>query len=192
MADSEDKKSICPLCGSDQYVEADLDEEIKDAFLESMLGCVPFCRTYDVMDGKLSLSIQASDEDCNRKKSRLYIKMAEVSEVCPDFKAYVPLIESYMDVDSQVIAVTINGKEFKRTPCSGIVEASNLEWVNANSSIDFNALADRVLKVFESNMFDGTKVPIAILKGAVVKHNVLLGRLIKECLDENFLAGTGR
>ena len=188
----ETKKCTCPLCGSDQYVESKLDDEVQDAFLESMLGGVPFTRTYDVMHGKLSITVQASDEEVNRKKAKLYIVMGTASEYSEDLKAYMPLIESYMDVDSQVSAVTINGAEYKRTPCSGILKVVDMGWGNKDNDTDWHAFVDNVLKEFEHCMFGDVKVPIAIMKGAVAKHNILIGKLIKECLDENFLGGTGR
>ena len=191
MAD-ETKKCTCPLCGSDQYVESKLDEEVQDAFLESMLGGVPFTRTYDVMGGKLSITVQATDDEANRKKARLYLAMADASEKHPDLKAYIPLLESAIDADSQISKVVINGKEFSRTTCSGILAISDMPWGDQDESTDWHAFVEDALLCLDSNMFGGAKVPLAILRGAVAKHNILIGKLIKECLDENFLVGTGR
>lgn len=188
----ESKKCTCPLCGSDQYVESALDDEVQDAFLESILGGVPFSRTYDIMHNKVSITVQAADDYVNRKKAKLYLNIATAAEQFADLKAYVPLIEAYMDVDSQVTTAVINGTELSREVCLGIDAVSKMPWDIQDSTTDWHSFVEDVLRTFEECMFGKAKVPMAILRGVVAKHNLLISRLVKECLDENFLGGTGR
>jgi hypothetical protein len=194
---SEEKVKItCPLCGSNEYSEKDLSEEIKDAFLESMLGNVPFARTYDIMDGKLSLRICATTDYANALKAKMVVKIANVAETCPDIRAYIPLVETAMDVDSQVLSVTVAMGDNEpvitnRTPNRGIEEVLKLEWdkITPDTSSDFMVT---VMDTFNANLFNGITVPGPILKGAVAKHNTVVSRLVQACIDANFLAGTGR
>lgn len=192
----EVKKITCPLCGSKEYVEAKLDENVKDAFLEAILGDVPFTRIYDVLGGKISITVAALCDEDNRIRSSFYIKLFDATEKCPDLKAYVPLIESALDIDSQVTKVVItlsNGDQrtVSRSPNSGIMHVMNMDWGSVTNE-NCKELVDDALRVFEDNMFPGCAIPSAILRGAVGKHNTVLSRLLKECLDENFISGTGR
>lgn len=188
----DNKKVTCPLCGSDQYVENDLDEDVKDAFLESMLGGVPFTRTYDIMGGKLAVTVKAMDDESNRIRARLYIKIATAAEKFADLKAYIPLLESAMDVDSQITKVVINGTEISRDTDSGTLAVSDMPWDIQTDDTDWHMFVEDAMKMFEDCAFGKVKVPAAILRGVVAKHNILIGRLVKACLDENFLGGTGR
>lgn len=192
----ESKKITCPLCGSKEYIENPLDEDVKDAFLESILGESKFTRTYDVLGGRISITVAALDDEDNSLKSAFYVTMFDAADRCPDFKAYIPLIEASMDIDSQVIKVVITKSdgeavEAVREVNTGLKAASALDWASISND-NCKDFVDSVMKAFRDNIFEGCVVPSTILRGAVGKHNTVLGRLLKACLDENFIAGTGR
>lgn len=194
----EDKqvKTVCPLCGSSEYIEQDLDDEVKDAFLESILGCAPFTRTYDVMDGKMAITVAAMTDEANNIRSRFVVKVANAADKCPDLKAYMPLLDSALDTDGQIVSVEVTTKDHgivqhDRRLNKGTEEATKLDWDSVTNDNCSEFIA-QVLGVFENNMFNGIKVPSMILRGAVGKHNTVISRLVKACLDENFLSGTGR
>ena len=192
----EQVKVTCPLCGSNEYIEKNLSEEVKDAFLESILGNTPFTRTYDAMAGKLSVRVCATTDYANALKAKLVVKIANVAESCPDIRAYMPLLETAMDLDSQVLSVTITtGDEepvtTNRTPNRGMENVLALDWdsIRPDTCSDFMVF---VMEAFNSNLFQNINVPSPILKGSVAKHNSVVSRLVSACLDANFLSGTGR
>lgn len=190
------KKTVCPLCGSDEYIENKLDEDVKDAFLESILAESSFTRTYDILGGRLAVTVKALSDDDNRLRSSLLITIFDATEKCPELKAYIPLIESALDIDSQVTQVTISKsdgstKTVKRDTNSGLKKVLGMKW-NKVDDAKCKEFVDSVLETFDDNVFSGCKVPSTLLRGAVGKHNTVIGRLLKECLDENFISGTGR
>lgn len=192
----EREKSICPLCGSDMYEEKPLDEGVKDAFLESMLGDVPFTRTYDIMGGKLAVEVSSLSDEDNRLRADMYINIFKLIETTPDIKSFVPLLEAAMDLDSQVCSVSLvksDGSivDIKRERNSGIRKVLELRWEGADVK-ECRGVIDSALDIFSSCLFPGKSIPESVLRGVVGRHNLLVSRLIRECLDENFLTGTGR
>ena len=191
----EQAKTKCPLCGSDAYIEKPLDENVKDAFLESILGDVPFIRTYDVMGGRIAITVKALSDEDNRVRSSFFIKLFDATEKCAELKAYIPLIESALDIDGQILeaVITVGGtsKKVTRNPSEGLRAAINMDWENINND-NCKEFVDAALEVFSNTMFAGCNIPTPILRSVVVKHNTLLGRLMRECIDKNFIEGTGR
>lgn len=192
-------KSLCPMCGAEGFVEAPLDEEIKDAFLESMLACMDFTRTYDALGGRMEITVKALSDEDNRLRSQMYINVMKIAETTPDIKAYMPLIEAAMDIDSQIVGVKLHKADgtvscATRQPNSGLMEAlNNINWDRPAPTVDeYKGLLNTVLCVFENNVFKDKAIPSGILRASVGKHNSIISRLMRECLDVNFLEGTGR
>lgn len=194
---SDQEKKICPLCGAHDYVEPELSDDIKDAFLESMLGDVPFTRTYDVMNGHISITVQALTEDIISKKAKLYINLFKLSETIPDIKSYIPSIELVTDIDCQICQVSItrqgdnNPVVLDRTPGSGLDAVLSKTW-DGKTAQEGQEYVDQILSILNQSIFPENAIPQQLLRGVVGKHNILTANLIKACLDENFLAGTGR
>lgn len=189
-------KVTCPLCGSSEYIEKDLSEEVKDAFLESILGNVAFTRTYDAMAGRLSVSVCATTDYSNALKAKLVVKIANAADSCPDIKAYMPLLETAMDLDSQVASVTVttsdgNQVTTERSLNKGMEVVLGMPWesISPDTCSDFMV---EVMETFNGTLFNTINVPNPILKGTVAKHNSVVSRLVSACLDANFLSGTGR
>lgn len=188
-------KTKCPLCGADSYVESPLDENIKDAFLESILGDSPFIRTYDVMGGKIAVTVKALSDEDNRLRASFFIRLFDATDKCPDLKAYIPLIESALDIDGQVmqaVVTTANGKTVvDRDINAGLIAVNSMDFDSITND-GCKEFVDTILDTFNKSMFKGCAIPSPILRGVVAKHNTILNRLIKECLDKNFIEGTGR
>lgn len=191
----EPVKTKCPLCGSNEYVESPLDEDIKDAFLESILGDSPFVRTYDVMGGKIAIKVTAISDEDNRLRASFFIKLFDATEKCPELKAYIPLIESALDVDGQIVeaAVTTNSGTtvVTREVNAGLKLVNDMDWGSITND-GCKEFVDEVLNIFNVSMFHKCTIPSPILRGVVTKHNTILNRLIRECMDKNFIEGTGR
>ena len=195
--DEETKKSICPLCGAENYEHPDLPEDLKDDYLESMLGEVPFTRTYDILGGRLAVTVSALSDEVTNLKAQLYVHVIKLAETTPDVKAYIPQVEQMSDLDCQVVSIKVvsskgkDGIEFTHEPGSGIRSALALNW-DVKTAQEGSDLIHKVIDVITDNVFPGTTVPKQVLRGVVGKHNVLVGQLMQECLDINFLKGTGR
>lgn len=194
---NEEQKSICPLCGSNEYEYEPLSEDIKDDYLEAILGDVPFTRTYDIMDGRIAVTVAALSDYVTNLKARLYVKIIKLAETTPDVKAYIPQVEQLADLDCQVISIKVitsknkDGMSVTRTPGEGVEKALELKWDVATAEEGIE-LIHKVIDTLSNNIFPGMSIPRQVLRGVVGKHNMLVGRLIKECLDINFLKGTGR
>jgi hypothetical protein len=193
----EQNKTICPLCGAEGYVEPELTEEVKDAFLESMLGSVPFSRVYDIMGGRITVTVVSVSNEVAALKSKLYINMFKLADIIPDIKSYIPALEMELDIDCQVSAVSVldPGSDkrvtFTRELCSGLKQVLAMSW-DAKTTDEGKKLIDDVIETFNNNLFPNNNIPKALLRGSVGKHNIMETNLIRECLDENFLGGTGR
>lgn len=195
--DEQKEKSICPLCGATEYTRPELDEDIKDDYLESILGEVPFTRTYDLMDGKIEVTVSGLSDEATNLKAKLYVKVFKLAETTPDIKSYIPQLEQMTDLDCQLCGITVHTKkaehpiEMTRELCSGVKAALELDWSVTNVQQGFD-LIHKVIDVVTNSVFPGTTISKPMLRGVVGKHNMLLADLIRECLDANFLSGTGR
>ena len=195
--DEETKKGICPLCGSHEYEYAELSEDIKDDYLEAMLGEVPFTRTYDILGGRLAVTVSALSDYVTNLKAKLFVHIVKLAETTPDIKGYIPQVEQMSDLDCQVISIRVNsskdkdGLELTHEPGIGIQAALGLNW-DVKTVQEGEDLIHKVIDVLTDSVFPGTTIPKPVLRGVVGKHNVLISRLMQECLDVNFLNGTGR
>lgn len=192
----ETKKCTCPMCGSDQYVEPNLDEEVKDAFVEHMLAGVPFTRLYDEMGGRISVKVVSLSDDIVRKKSKVILNLMRVAEYTPDVQARMPILEACVDTDCQISAISIkdrdgNVAENSRNPGSGLDVISSWEWHKLTPE-QVVAKFDEAIEVLDKALFPELALPKSILRAAVGKHNTLVTKIMTECFDENFLRGTGR
>jgi hypothetical protein len=195
MAD-DIKKTTCPMCGSDNYVDPGLTDEIKDAFIEHMLGDIPFQRIYDEMGGRIAVTVTSLSDSCARDKAKLMVQLMSAAEYSADIKARMPILESAIDVDSQVASVAIKTKDGKvtkidRRPGNGTDIIRKWDWDKMNAE-ELSCRFDEALAVLDEELFPGTTIPKSLLRAAVGKHNVLLTKIMTECFDENFLRGTGR
>lgn len=195
--ETKQEKGICPLCGAHEYVEPEVSDELKDAFLISMLGSEPFTRTYDILSGKVSITVKALTDEDNLKKSKLLVNIFKLADTTPDIKSYIPIIEQSVDTDLQVLDVSISTPNMsdpvfiQRTSGAGMDKVLQLNW-DVKTVSEGKQLIDKIIHTFDSEMFDGNNIPKQLLRGVVGKHNIITMNLIKACLDENFLSGTGR
>lgn len=192
----ETKKCTCPLCGSDQYVEPNLDEDVKDAFIEHMLGGVPFTRTYDEMGGRISVTASAIPDNVVRSKGKLMMKILRVAEYTPDIQLRLPVFEACVDTDCQIVSIAIKDKngDIKRTDRiagKGLEILLSWDWDKLTPE-QASTKFDEAIEVLDNSLFPNLALPKSILRAAVGKHNTLLTKLMTECFDENFLRGTGR
>lgn len=195
--DMQAKDTIkCPLCGSDHYVEPELDDAVKEAFIESILGGVEFSRAYDELGGRITVIVSSIPDAVNRDKLKIVSKLIRASEITPEIRDMIPIIEASLDTDCQVLAVEIVDKQGSRIrkdrrAGEGIRECLSLDWSKLNTK-DYQEVIDEMLNTLEAVTFDGIHVPIPILRGAVGKHNILMNKVMTACFDSNFIAGTGR
>lgn len=192
----ETKKCKCPMCGSDQYVEPNLDEAIKDDFVEHVLAGIPFTRIYDEMGGRISVTVTTLPDDVVRTKGKIMIKLLRISDYTPEIQDRMPILEACMDTDCQIVAIDIKGKNGEvthkeRTPAAGLMEISKWDWdkLTPEQAVD---KFDEAIEVLDNSLFPDMAMPKSILRAAVGKHNNVLVKLMTECFDENFLKGTGR
>lgn len=192
----DDKKCTCPLCGSDQYVETGLDEEIKDSFVEHMLGGAPFTRVYDELGGRISITATVVPDAVVRRKGKLMMRLLRVAEYSPDIQMRMPLFEACVDTDCQIIAIAIKDKDGnvthkKRNAGQGLDVLIDWEWEKFEPEQAVNKF-DEALEILDNALFEELIIPKSILRAAVGKHNTIMTKLMTECFDENFLKGTGR
>ena len=192
----ETKKCTCPLCGSDQYVESKLDEDVKDAFVEHMLAGIPFRRIYDEMGGRISVTVTAIPDDVVRSKGRLMTKLLMISEYTPDIQIRMPVLEACIDTDCQIVAIDIRDKDGKvvhndRKPGQGLEQILKWDWDKLTPEQALTKF-EEAIEVLDNSLFTSLVFPKSILRAAVGKHNTLLTKIMTDCFDENFLRGTGR
>jgi hypothetical protein len=195
--DEHQEKVVCPLCGAQNYVDPDVSEDLKDDYLESILAGVPFTRTYDIMDGRIAVEVSAQPESISGMKSRLYMAILSMADKFPEVRNYVPTLEAALDLDCQLVSLEVFDKagnslnKLNRTPAKNLEAINRLPWREAKTSEECLSLMEDAINI-GSDVFPEYNLPKAVLRGVVGKHNVIVMKLIKACLDENFLSGTGR
>lgn len=194
MADVK-KTEKCPLCGSDNYTPDPLPETLKEEFVMSMLAETPFSRTYALMDNKIMIRVSGMTDKELRMKARVMIKIEKLVLKFPDAASYKPFLIQYVDAALQVKEVTI--KPAASSACS--TEVKGKDRVKAVLALDWDSVTDTTVEDFLDTLFDtlsedlipGQSVPSALLRAAVQKHNILVARLVEECIDVNFIGGIG-
>ena len=194
---SDETKTVkCPLCGHDGYQEPELDEDIKESFIESILGNVAFSRIYDELGGRISIRVASLTDEINRNKLKVMTNVVRAAELSPDLRSGIPMFEAAMDTDGQVLEVSIMDKSGnvtrrQRVPGEGIKRVLDMDWSKATTAEAKN-LFDEAMGILEGSMFTDVFVPMPLLRGAVGKHNLLMNNVLTACFDKNFITGTGR
>ena len=196
MADentTEKLTRLCPCCGQEVSLTEFrvLTESDEEAFLMSMLGNVPFERTYKFLKGRISITVKALMPDQAYRhvtlSSSLVQKFKDLTAGYGQIVMITSLIEQLFMV--KALDLNVHGTITHKDVFTPDELLDTLEYYKpADPEKNARFLQDTVRKLTEV-LTAGTSVPLNIISEAVARHKLLVEKLIAKCYDEDFYQG---
>ena len=196
MADektAEKLTRLCPCCGQEVSLTEfkTISESDEEAFLMSMLGNVPFERTYRFLKGRIAITVKAILPDQAYRhitlSSALVQKFKDLTAGYGQIVMITSLIEQLFMVKSYDLNIkgTITHKD---VVCPDDVLDALEYYKPVDPEQDAKFLQDTVRKLTDA-LSAGVSVPLNIVSESVTRHKLLVEKLIATCYDEDFYQG---
>lgn len=192
----EQKLTIkCPCCHQDVSTEEfqTFASEDQDNFLMSMLGGVPYERTYKYLKGHIGITVKAITPELSYRHVTISSALVRNFDKIPGIYSQVLMLTALLEQLFMIKSIDItpvNGQGGTHTDIEIPYELlDEIEYYQSKGAVEDDKFLKHICKELTDKLTKGIALPMNLLSESVTRHKLLVDKLIASCYDEGFYQG---
>lgn len=185
----------CPCCRQEVSIEEFQTPvlEDQDNFLMSMLGGVPYERTYKYLRGHIGITVKAITPELSYRHVTISSALVRNFDKIPGIYSQVLMLTALLEQLFMVKSIditTVDGNGNTHMDIEIPYELlDEIEYYQSKGPVEDDKFLKRICKELTGKLTKGLALPMNLLSESVTRHKLVVDKLIASCYDEGFYQG---